>query len=71
MPGCGFSISETRFLPHLPVSVLCLVGEVLFIQFLGPPSKGGLPHVLVDLLCPWGEMSSASSYVAILDPLLY
>ena len=45
------------FLPLPPLPVLSLVVGVLFIQFL-VVSELIVPQVVVDLLCPWEEMSS-------------
>ena len=64
---CGFFPSRKEFMPLQPQSELSLAVRVLFIQF-SVLSLGRIivPRVVVNLLCPWQEVSSESFYTTIL-----
>ena len=47
----------------LNAALLSFVVEAVFIQF----SEKIIPYVVVDLLCPWEEVSSGSFYATILN----
>ena len=49
-------------------SALSFVVRVLFIHFFSSLSGVILPRVVVNLLCPWEEVSSESAYTAVLTP---
>lgn len=68
-----FSLGITVYLFLLPVLMLSL--DPLFwrlcISFSGLFPEGIITYVVVDLLCQWEEVSLVSSYVTMLNPLLF
>ena len=71
-PSCGWPQLECAFFfphsGHIPAFPACLDAvQVLFIQF----SDGIIPHVVVDLLCLWEEVSSGFSNVVVLNCLMH
>lgn len=67
LPYCGGGGGgrETVSLPFLPIFTLCCGQQ--FISFLDLFLGGNNPYVPVELVCLREEVSSGSSYAAILD----
>ena len=68
--GVGFLVRLGLCLSYLsqcgPFILCCGVAVQVVLWFL---SEGIAPYVAVDVLCPWEEMSSGSSYATILTCL--